>query len=263
MPTTPRTVHSKWRKTAALLRHRTVRAHVPVTKPMNRQTLKDMLDRHRMVYAKPDIGMFGNGVIRIEKRTGPGGAPVYWFQSGAVARTFHTFGAMYDALGRYKKRRSYLVQKGIHLLKHGGRRFDLRVMVQQSPKRRWETTGLIGRLAHPRKVVTNYHNGGTPMPVGTLLATHMPKARREAVCRRLEKLGVDTAAQMARSFPGVKEIGLDVALDRTLHPWILEVNTLPDPYIFRTLKDKTMFRKIYRYAVAYGRIRTRARSRKR
>jgi hypothetical protein len=33
---------------------------------------------------------------------------------------------------------------------------------------------------------------------------------------------------------------------------VLEVNTSPDPYIFRRLKDKSIFGKIRRYARAYG-----------
>lgn len=253
MPKNITRVTSKLRKTAALLRDESLRAYVPITARMNRHTLRNMLDTHRMVYVKPNVGTFGNGVIRVEKRNQ--GKDAYWFQSGAKARSFRSFDAMFAALSQAKARRPYLVQKGIHLLKHNGRRFDLRVMVQHNLQQRWETTGIIGRLAHPKKIVTNYHNGGTPMKAETLLGSHMPAARRTRMMSRLKQLGLSTARQMSRSFPGVKEIGLDVALDHTLHPWILEVNTNPDPYIFRVLKDKSMFRKVIRYAKAYGRIR--------
>ncbi|WP_338130749.1 YheC/YheD family protein [Cohnella ginsengisoli] len=148
-------------------------------------------------------------------------------------------------------------QQGIELLKQDGRRFDFRVMVQMNPAGQWETTGIIGRLAHPRKIVTNYHAGGTPLPMETLMKTHLEKAGRTSrgYRRELSKLGVDVALVLGKRFPGLKEIGIDVAVDTALKPWILEVNTLPDPYIFLRLPDRGVYRRIRKYAIAYGRFR--------
>jgi hypothetical protein len=58
----------------------------------------------------------------------------------------------------------YVVQRGIHLLRQSGRSFDLRIMVQKNPKGEWETTGVIGRLGDPKKIVTNVCKGGTSLP---------------------------------------------------------------------------------------------------
>lgn len=67
------------------------------------------------------------------------------------------------------------------------------------------------------------------------------------------KLGVKCALQLSSAYPGLKEIGLDLALDRRLTPWILEVNTAPDPCPFTKLKDTRMLDRIVRYGTAYGR----------
>ncbi|WJH37195.1 YheC/YheD family protein [Paenibacillus sp. CC-CFT747] len=83
---------------------------------------------------------------------------------------------------------------------------------------------------------------------------YLSPSRKKEQIRELEELGVRVGRRMGSRFPGVKEVGLDVALDGKVRPWILEVNTRPDPYIFRTLKDKEIFRRIYRYAKAYKRL---------
>ncbi|NQX63696.1 YheC/YheD family protein [Paenibacillus qinlingensis] len=248
-----RYVSSKIGKTKAVESVESLRKYVPSTKRMNSVTLQEMLEQYKMVYVKPNIGMFGNGVIRIEL-AGEEAEKPYSYQSGVIIKRFKTFADMYVSLLKVTRKRRYLVQKGIHLLTYKGNRFDLRVMVQQTPARKWETTGVIGRVAHPSKIVTNFHNGGTLKSVDTLLKKYLPRAERTGYVNRLQTMGVQVAKAINTRYRGVKEIGVDVALDKDLQPWILEVNTSPDPYIFRRLSDKRIFAKIRRYAKAYGRL---------
>ncbi|MDB5052987.1 MAG: hypothetical protein JWM44_1037 [Bacilli bacterium] len=89
----------------------------------------------------------------------------------------------------------------------------------------------------------------------TLLTAYMPGNKKEAYTQMLGGLGNKIAQHLGNTYPGFKEVGVDIGLDQNLKPWIIEVNSRPDPYIFNQLKDKRMYRKIYRYAKAYGRIR--------
>jgi hypothetical protein len=250
----PRYIGSKWVKTKALLRSADLRRYVPETAVLSRSSLRSLLDRYGMAYVKPDFGTGGRGVMRTEKLR-IGARTAYRYQILSRSASFGSFDGLYASVLRSRVKRKYLAQQGIRMLKYRNRPFDLRVMVQHNPEGHWETTGIIGRVAHPSRIVTNFHDRGTPTPVGALLSPHLPdRTARERQISRLRTLGLNIARQMGKVFPGVREVGVDVALDRKLHPWVLEVNTRPDPYIFNRLKDKRMFRRIIACAKANGRL---------
>ncbi|WP_090821095.1 YheC/YheD family protein [Paenibacillus sp. yr247] len=243
-----RTVGSKWVKTKVLLLNKKLRKFVPETRIYSQTNLLHMLNKYKMVYVKPINGSFGQGVIRVEKKYN------YHFQSGTVAKTFTTYQGLFAALNIAKLNRSYLVQQGIHLLTHQKRIFDIRIMVQKSPKKKWEATGYIGRVAHPRKIVTNFHNSGKPLPLELLLGPYLNNQKKNAYIKNLRHLGYQIATHYQKIYPGFKEIGVDIGIDKQLKPWVLEVNTAPDPFIFNQLQDKKMFYKVLRYTRANGRF---------
>jgi glutathione synthase/RimK-type ligase-like ATP-grasp enzyme len=244
-------VYSKWEKTNVLLHSAALREYIPATKLFGHENLLLMLTEYGMVYVKPVNGTFGKGVMRVEKLRSP--SKGYKYQLNTTIRTFPTFELLHQSLVKKINGRRYLVQRGIDLLRHKKRRFDIRVMIQRNNNNHWEATGIIGRLAHPAKIVTNYHNGGTPMSFESLMSTHQSPTQKMVYAIRLKQISLDIAKELERHYPGIKELGIDIAIDQQMRPWILEVNTKPDAFIFRKLEDKTIFRKIYQYAVSYGR----------
>ncbi|MFB6473296.1 MULTISPECIES: YheC/YheD family protein [Paenibacillus] len=64
---------------------------------------------------------------------------------------------------------------------------------------------------------------------------------------------LSVAAHMSHRYPALNELGLDLAVDQDLTPWILEVNTLPDPCPFTKLREQDTIQRIVAYGRAYGR----------
>ncbi|WP_379137610.1 YheC/YheD family protein [Paenibacillus sp. sgz500958] len=265
-------VSSKWAKTKAILRNHSLSAYIPDTRKYEFSVLNEMLDLYNVVYIKPDRGTYGNGVMRAEQRTvnltpSPQNNDteseenkenetklVYILRQGKTAEIFNTTGALDEAIKKLIKDRPYLIQKGIELLQHHNRPFDLRVLVQKNPLGAWETTGMLGRVAAPHKIVTNYHNGGRIKSVKPLLSEHMNTANTTLTMNQLRTLGIQMAWQLESVYSGIKEIGLDVAIDEHHDLWVLEINTLPSIVIFKIFPDKSIYRKIHRYAASYGRV---------
>lgn len=244
-------VRSKWLRTEAVARDRRVRAYVPETAIFTAGSLTRMLNRYNTVYVKPDHGNHGTGVMRVW-RSKAGGK--YSVQSGSRTRSYGSVGALYTALQAARiGRQRYLVQRGIRLCRYEGRPFDLRIMVQSNPEQKWEVTGMLARVAGSRGVVTNVRHGGSVVSMDRVCRSiGMNLSQIAALRGRLRKVGLRTSSAMLRRFKRIKELGLDVGLDESRRPWIIEVNTSPDLSLFLRVKDHREFRKMYKYALAYG-----------
>lgn len=245
-------VRSKLEKTAVLLEHEILARYVPDTRRFSPKTLRDMLQYYGMVYVKPDIGQYGRGVMRAEERrnVAPAGFSLH---KGLRLRQFRSLDELIMATKKIVGTEIYVVQRGIHMLTYEQRPFDIRVMVQQSPTRRWEATGIVARVAGPERIITNYYGGGSAHEVEPLLCEYLSRIEAILFRDRLANLGRRVALHLQRSYPYLREVGLDIAVDDGMRPWILEVNTSPGPAVFNALKDKTMFNKIISYAKLYGR----------
>lgn len=228
-------------------RYSIINTFLPDTRAATKSNINKMLRLYDSLYLKPDEGTGGRGIYKITKNK-----ERYSLRGGTASRSYDSFDALYRSLQKLLSKNKYIVQKSINLLKHNNRPFDIRVMVQKNRNRQLDVTGIIGRLAKPRKIVTNFHSGGTPLPIETLLKSHLIGNKRADYINKIEILGKKASVVLRESYRGNKAFGVDIAIDFNMKPWILEVNTRPDMSIFNTLNNKTMYRKIIRYSRLKG-----------
>ncbi|MEK3732802.1 MULTISPECIES: YheC/YheD family protein [Paenibacillus] len=263
-------VASKWAKTKILLQNKGIAAYIPTTRRYSIEALRELLAAHTVVYIKPDRGTYGIGVMSVEivppekssensdlqdsQSIAESASPSYRLRYEQKKETFSSIEALHKTLKSLINKREYLAQQGIDLLRFEGRPFDLRVLTQKTPTGQWATTGIIGRVAAKNKIVTNHHSGGIVKHFKTLMSEHMNAEEIENIRQELKILGVNVAAQLQKSYPRLKEIGLDVAIDSRWNIWILEVNTRPALFPFKKFfKDPSIYNTVRKYAQAYGR----------
>ncbi|MBS4192701.1 YheC/YheD family protein [Bacillus sp. FJAT-49705] len=245
----PRMKRSKWVLKNILEEHDQFRQYIPETRLFNSHDLAEMLEMYKMVYIKPDNWSWGRGVMKVEKIITKRGKCKFRYQSKKKSFTFLSYTELFDAIERsinkkMKKRNNhtYIIQRGIHLLKYNEAIFDFRLMVQLSPKNKYESTGILGRLADPKYIVTNFHSKGTVYPVEFLLKPHMKKKDIKELKKKLYTLGEEIALLFNR-----KAIGLDIGIDENMDIWIIEINLKPDPFVFKEIDDEKMINKIMQY----------------
>ncbi|WP_235548775.1 YheC/YheD family protein [Paenibacillus sp. Soil522] len=256
-PSRGRSKTDKWTKTELLQGDPELKKHLPPAQMLTESGLREMLQQCGMVYVKPIRGSQGRGVMKVEMiEAKAAGRPVriYAYQLGEKKRAFPVYKSFYRSMLNNAQGKVYLVQKGIQLLKHKGRPFDIRLVVQRAPRGGWKATATVGRVAHPRKIVTNGSQGGTIYPTAYLLRSYTNETGRLRLLKQMDQLGVRTAQRLSLVYPGIVELGLDIALDQQLKPWILEVNNRPDHCPFTLLEDQSMLRRIIRYGKANGKI---------
>ncbi|MFB9279593.1 YheC/YheD family protein [Cohnella cellulosilytica] len=241
-------VTSKWIKTKLLKGSSVLARHIPATRRLTAASLRRMLGRHGMVYIKPVSGSCGVGVMRIDRASGR-----WTVRDGVKRQVFRSYSALYGWVRTRIGRKPYLVQRGIHMLRLGGRPIDYRVMIQKGRKAGWKVTGVAARVASPRKAVTNGSQGGSIHEARGLLRRTAGKKRAAGLLTQFDRLAYATARRFGRAYPRMRELGLDIAVDRRKRAWIIEVNTRPDPCPFTKLADQAMLRRIVRYARGYGR----------
>lgn len=243
-------IKSKWRKTKWLLQQQNLRKHVPQTMLFNKKNLRSMLSAYATVYFKPTGGAGGFNIIRIQRK--PSG---YQTQFNTVKSSYSTMDRLYRMLYRFSNQRSFMLQKGIHLARTNGKPFDIRVMVQKTNKGKWVSTAIFTKIGKQGKVATNYHQGGK---IGYFKETMSGAGYNKSAIQRseagLKRMGVSVGNNFDHHIKGLRELGLDVALDSVGKKWILEVNTRPQFYPLKHMRNKRLYRRILSYAKQYGRF---------
>lgn len=235
----------KWKKFNILKKSSFLSSKLPHTKEMTEQILWEMIDRHRRVILKPTEGKGGKGVIQVSK-TDNGKYHVHAEKQQKIV-----FGKKqtYRYIKKKMKSPVYMVQQRIDLAKVSGRPFDLRVTVQRKKDTPWRITGKLAKVAGGGYIVTNLiRSKGYVIPTESAIRQ---SSLRGFSCPNLlsmvDRVALEAAKQLNKSFPWLRTVGMDMAIDSRGKVWIIEANFSPDHTLFLRLKDRSMYHTILSY----------------
>lgn len=213
--------------------------YIPETVVLRRTAdLAAMVRRHGTVYVKAAGGGKGIGIWLISA-DGQGGY-VYRYTDAACrihrGRTRDLSGIVQLLLS--KPRRPWLIQPRIDLLRHRGRIFDVRVLVQRDGTGALRVTGTGARVGRRGSFISNIFGGGDARQLEPLLQETLGLSIEEATAmrREIERISLAVAElihRACRHTGHVGELGVDIGIDRRGRLWFFEANSRTGRNVFQ------------------------------
>jgi glutathione synthase/RimK-type ligase-like ATP-grasp enzyme len=126
------------------------------------------------------------------------------------------------------KKQLYLLQQGIPLVKMDNRSIDFRILCHRSLQHKWRVTSSVARLSAQGHFAANLAAGGETCHPLQILCQFFEKEKAAAKLGMIKELALEAADCTAENCEGlVAELGIDVGIDNTGNPWIIEVNSKP------------------------------------
>jgi hypothetical protein len=220
--------------------------YLPETNWMSQEAFWSMMTQYERAILKPAGGSRGRGVYQVTSL----GNDKYEIHIENRKITKVGKDETYDYLSQCIGSESYIVQRWISRARVGGRPFDMRVIIQRKRKsQKWTVTGKIAKVVGKGYIVSNItRSKGTLLPVETAIARSPLKSHSiRSLQSSIDQVGLLSASRLSTLFPNHRIYGLDLALDQSGHPWIIEANLFPALSHFRKLKNKKMLQRIMTY----------------
>ncbi|MFZ3589824.1 YheC/YheD family protein [Bacillus sp. DJP31] len=219
---------NKWETHQSLAQQEHLLPYLPETHLLlSFNILEEFLQKHEKIFIKPIHGSQGKKIIRIE-RHGEEYILDYTTFSGDIEKNFPTIRELFKAIKPRLANQAFIIQQGIPLLSFQDRILDFRFLCHLNSMNLWKVTSSVARISSPNEFVSNLARGGEIQKVSKLLKEILDTKVAIDVTKMLHELALEVASSVGQSEEGLfGELGIDLALDISAKPWIIEVNTKP------------------------------------
>lgn len=244
----------KWIVWKQLWEHEALKPHLPPTWPLLPavwERLPLLVARYGSVVIKPRFGGRGQGVIFI--RPAAGQSNLYrWIPARGRSRSLRPSGLVRMAR-LLSRRRNYIVQAALPLVTYQGGRCDLRIPIQRNGQGEWQVLPGTLKRAVRNRFVTNIAQGAKAYPYEVAVTAIFGAEGANRIWQDIQQLSLLVARHLSGFHPRLADLGLDIGLDASGKPWIIEVNFRDQRLCSLKARQWDTHTRLYHNPMAYAR----------
>lgn len=218
--------------------------HLPKTQAYTPTDLAAFLTTHRAVILKPRHGQLGRDIYLIRQNNET--YELYYSSKHPIIA--------YERLDELVQRmdgvvdKNFIMQAFIPAATTEGRIFDLRFLVQKNDTGQWQVTASLSRISLKYSYITNLLHRIDPVE-RTLLDLDIPLIPDLDF---LSEICLTCARLLEEPLGSMGELSVDLMLDETGQPWIIEANGKPMKEMFAELGDEDLTAEVYMVPIKYA-----------
>jgi len=243
-------------KFARVMRKDSYLSHwVPKTRIMTRlQDLDYFIGKYGCAILKPNTAMKGKGIMMVTASSGK--LELKYKEGGQDVVKVIDYPTTMGQLIPYEAKRKWacLIQQPIRSMDYQGSPFSLRFCPTKNGQGQWEIPGILA-LGCGNSFVTNYSSGAQAVPLKQLFDSVIPRLQcsSQEFFSLLDSLSIKTAKLLDKYYGPLGELGIDIIIDETGKPWILEANGNPGRIpIFTQIEYPDWPLKLFQYPLSYA-----------
>jgi hypothetical protein len=225
---------NKWTIHQKIQHREEIQSYIPETifSP-NRKQLVPLLKNYGTIYLKPAGGSLGLGILKLHYHPDQGILARY---RGGNRNQLKRFTNISSALKHFFSSKSltrYIAQQAIHLIKINDRSIDFRVHTNKDQNGQWNMTAVAAKVAGRGSVTTHMRSGGKVLSYQDVIKHCFANDQQSKVLKNLETSALTLSKVIDESLPGhIGELGFDIGIDQSGHPWMFEANSKPGRHVF-------------------------------
>ncbi|HEY2492456.1 MAG TPA: YheC/YheD family protein [Paenibacillus sp.] len=228
---------------------------LPHTEDATTSNITDMMTRYNDLILKPCNGSIGRGIMRLQY-VKPSWELTYT-RPGSDRKSITqllTKGKLPLFLRNRILLSPYIIQERIQLATYKECPYDLRVTIQRGLNSQWQITGMFAKVALSNTFVTNIARGGGVFPIEYILSKSLENLQPELIIDQVGQLALRIAHQLERHIPFAADLGMDIGLTSSGHPYFIECNGRDQRYGFRKANLMESWKSSYRQPMGYARF---------
>ncbi|WP_421384052.1 YheC/YheD family protein [Bacillus salacetis] len=201
--------------------------YLPHTEIFSFSNLRRLLEFQQDLFIKHIAGSQGKKLLRLtylenEYRL------IQNLGNESVQNSFSSFNETAEELAKLKVSSNFIIQETIDLLKSDERSLDFRFLCHLVDHREWKLISAVARISGDGQFVSNLAQGGELAKPLSVLGEFFSPAEALRIYRLMEELAVSVCSRLAENSPlTLGELGVDLGVDETGKPWLIEVNSKP------------------------------------